>query len=120
MKRLAATFILGFASSAFASAPNLTGTWQVHTSIGGNDQEQTCTLTQKDADLSGDCKSEQGTVKITGTVDEKGVSWKYDSEYNGTALTVTFQGKLDADKISGEANVDPFGVSGEFTATRSK
>ena len=60
-------------------------------------------------------------LAVTGTVDGKKVTWKYDSDYNGTALTLTYTATLDdSDKISGSVEVQPFGVSGDFTATPVK
>ena len=58
---------------------------------------------------------------MTGAVDGKKVTWKFDSEYNGTPLTLTYTATLDdSNKISGSVEVEPFGVSGDFTATPVK
>jgi hypothetical protein len=58
---------------------------------------------------------------VFGKMDEKNVTWKYQSEYNGSPLTVTFKGTLDsATKITGRVAVEEFGIEGEFTATQSK
>ena len=94
--------------------------WKLHQSIAGNDNDSECTFTQKDNDLTGSCTADQGTVTLAGKVDGKKVSWSYDSEYNGTPLTVKFTGTLDSDKITGEVEVDPFSVTGDFTATQVK
>ena len=49
------------------------------------------------------------------------MTWKYESEYNGSPLTLTYTGTLDdSGKIAGSVDVDPFGVTGDFTATPSK
>jgi hypothetical protein len=101
-------------------ADPLSGKWTVTSSIAGNESKLDCTFTQTKSDLTGSCAGEQGAVKITGKVDGSKVSWSYASDYNGTALTITYKGKLDAGKITGETTVDPFGVSGEFTATPVK
>src|ERR1700736_6558263 len=122
MKKLLAIAIVLFASSAFAAAPNLTGKWTVHQSIAGNDAHSECNLIQTDSTLAGTCKSQDGKdLPIKGSVDGSKVKWQFDSEYNGTPLTIKFTGTVDdSGKMSGSVDVDPFGVSGDFSAIRSK
>jgi hypothetical protein len=122
MKRLFASSALLFASSAFAAgAPSLTGQWSVHNSIAGSESDQECKFVQTDNQLAGSCKSDDKEVKITGSLDGKKLTWKYDSDYNGTPLTLTYTATLDdSGKIAGSVEVQPFGVTGEFTATQSK
>jgi len=122
MRKFAIALLLALAPSTFAqtAAPDVTGKWTVVSSIAGNESTSTCTFAQTGSDMSGSCVSEQGTVKITGKVEGTSVSWSYNSDYNGTALTLRYKGKLADGKITGEASVDPFGVSGDFTATPVK
>jgi hypothetical protein len=123
MKAVLAASTLLFATSAFAAgATSLTGQWSIHNSIAGNDSDQDCKFVQQDNAITGTCKSAEGKdLAVTGTVDGKKVTWKYDSDYNGTALTLTYTATLDdSDKISGSVEVQPFGVSGDFTATPVK
>ena len=121
MIKLAAALLLVVPSLALAQDPNsISGKWKVTTSIGGNENSATCSFTQTGKDLTGTCAGDQGTMKITGKVDGSSVSWSYASDYNGTALTLTYKGKLADGKITGEATVDPFGVSGEFSAAPAK
>ena len=120
MKAVLAASTLLFAASAFAAgATSLTGQWSIHNSIAGNDSDQDCKPVQQENAITGSCKSAEGKdLAVTGTVDGKKVTWKYDSDYNGTALTLTYTATLDdSDKISGSVEVQPFGVSGDFTAT---
>ncbi len=79
-------------------------------------------MTQKDNDISGTCKTDNGEGKAIGKVDGTKVTWSYDSEYNGSPLTVKYLGTLDAaaSKISGTVSVEQFGVEGDFTAALSK
>lgn len=44
----------------------------------------------------------------------------YKSEYNGSPLTVKYDGALQSNKITGTVNVEEYGVDGDFTATLSK
>lgn len=121
MIKLATALLLVIPALSMAQSPtSVSGKWKVTTSIGGNENSADCSFTQTGNDLSGTCTGDQGSVKITGKVDGVAVSWSYASDYNGTALTLTYKGKLADGKIAGEATVDPFGVSGEFTATPAK
>jgi len=109
------------ATTASAENASVAGKWHIHDSIAGNDSDADCVFEQKDADLTGTCKVEMGSVKITGKVDGKKVSWSYKSEYNGSPLTVNHEGTLDADnKITGKASVPDYSVDGDFTATQAK
>lgn len=121
MRKLAFTVTL--LSSAFALAQvnaSIAGKWKVHASLAGTDSDSACTFIQKDSELTGSCVSEQGTVQITGKVTGAKASWSFKSDYNGTPLVITYAGTLADGKIKGEADVDPFGVSGDFTATPDK
>ncbi len=48
------------------------------------------------------------------------MSWKFDVDYNGTPLTMTYSGTLDdtAKNMTGKITVEPVGVEGEFTAKK--
>jgi len=103
------------------AADEVSGKWQIHQSIVGNEADLSCTFTQTGDDLAGTCDSPTGGVKVTGKVAEKKVTWTYQSEYNGSPLTMKYSGTLaSATKMTGTVNVDPYGVEGEFTATSAK
>jgi hypothetical protein len=116
------SLLLLYTTAALAvGAPNLTGQWTVHNSIAGNESDQECKITQTEAKLSGSCKDTERDVQITGSIDGKKVTWKYASEYNGSPLTLTYAGTLDdSGKITGTVDVDPFSITGDFTAAPSK
>ncbi len=120
MKTLAALSTLLFAASAVAATPSLTGQWSVHNSIAGNESDQTCKFVETDNKITGTCKGEESDkdAQVTGSVDGNKVTWKYDMDYNGSPLTLTYTATLDdSGKVAGNVEVDPFGVSGDFTAT---
>ena len=121
MKIIAPSLMMLASASAFA-APAINGQWKIHNSIAGNESDQICTLTLTDATLSGSCKTEQGDAKVTGSLKDNKLSWQYNSDYNGSPLTLNYTATLGdtADKIAGTVEVDPFGVSGDFTATPVK
>lgn len=113
---------LGAAPALMVAADNVSvaGKWHVHDSIAGNDSDSDCTFVQKDIDLTGTCKTDQGSVTITGKVEGKKVTWSYKSEYNGSPLTVNHEGTLNDGKIVGTAHVPEYSVDGDFTATQAK
>jgi invasion protein IalB len=98
-----------------AAPPSLTGKWKVHIIVAGNEQDQQCSFTQSDKAIAGTCNSDQGQVKVTGSVDGSKATWKFDSEYQGTPITLTYTGAFDdKGKLSGSVDVAPFNVSGDF------
>jgi hypothetical protein len=116
------TLLLFVATSALAAtAPNLTGQWTVHNSIAGNESDQECKFIQTETKLTGSCKGPEKEVQITGSVNGNKVIWNYDSDYNGTPITLIYTATLDdSGKIAGTVEVSPFAVSGDFTAVPSK
>jgi hypothetical protein len=121
MNKMLASSALLFAASALAAAPNLTGEWTIHNSIAGNESDQQCKFVQADSKLSGTCKSQDKDVEITGSLDGNKVTWKYDSDYNGSPLTLVYTATLDdSGKVAGSVEVQPFSVTGDFTATPVK
>jgi hypothetical protein len=117
MKRLLAISALLFASSAFA-AQTLTGRWTIHSNIAGNESDQECRLVVTGNKITGTCKSRDKDLQVTGTVDGNKATWQYESDYNGSPITLIYTATLnDSGKIAGTAEVQPFGVTGDFTAT---
>jgi hypothetical protein len=101
-----------------ADSPTFSGKWQVQTNIAGNESRQDCTFTQQGDDRTGTCRSERGTVQINGKADGKRITWRFKSEYEGSPLTVIYQGALEAAaKITGTVSVPEFAADGDFTAT---
>jgi hypothetical protein len=124
MKLLILTVVLAFTSVSAYGADNASigGKWNIHSNIAGNESDSVCTLTQKDTDLTGTCKTDQGESQASGKVDGNKISWSYKSDYNGSPLTVKYSGTFDsaANKITGSVTVEEFGVDGDFTATSAK
>jgi len=123
MKLLLASLLLASASVAAYAADDasIAGKWQIQTSVAGNESTYPCTFEHKESELTGGCSPELGAVQIKGKVEGKKVTWTYKTEYNGSPLTVTFKGTLDAaGKIAGSVVAEEYGVEGEFTATQPK
>jgi hypothetical protein len=122
MPALSATALVLFAgvasAQAQAPAPSLTGKWKIHIAIGGNEQDQKCSFTQTDKTLAGTCDSDHGEVKVAGSVDGNKATWKFDSEYNGTPITLVYTGAFDdKGKLAGSVEVQPFNVTGDFAVS---
>jgi hypothetical protein len=119
---LLSVLLTSTAAFAFAAdTSSLSGKWQVHGAISDHELNQNCTFTQKDTDLTGNCISETRTVEISGKVDGKKVTWMYKSDYEGTPITVNFEGRLESEtKITGTVSVPEYSAEGDFTATQSK
>ena len=98
----------------------VSGKWQIHQNIVGNESDLSCTFTQSGEELSGTCDGAMGSVKINGNVAENKVTWTVQTEYNGSPLTLKYSGTLASAKMTGGVSVDPYGVEGEFTATPAK
>jgi hypothetical protein len=115
---LASVSVLAVAAD---SAP-ISGKWNIHNSVAGNESDAACTFTQKDTELTGTCTSDNGSGKATGKVDGTKITWSYDSQYNGSPLTLTYSGTFDstANKIAGTVSVEQYGVDGDFSATLVK
>jgi hypothetical protein len=97
------------------------GRWEVAANIGGRSTGMDCLFKQKDAELTGTCEGDSGALPITGKVDGKTVSWQFNTQYEGQALTVIYTGTLEsAEKIAGSVDVQPLSVSGDFVAKRAK
>jgi hypothetical protein len=115
---------LAVSTAALSSADDgasINGNWKIHTSIAGNESDIACALTQKESAVTGKCTSERGDVEMTGKITGQKVSLSYKSEYNGTPLTVVYEGTLEATAgMKGSVSVPEFGVAGDFTATQSK
>ena len=117
MKGLLVTSALLFASSAFA-AQDLAGQWSVHSSIAGNESGQICKLVVTGDKITGICRAQDKDHQVTGTVAGNKATWQYESDYNGSPLTLIYTAALeDSGKIAGTVEVRPFNVTGEFTAT---
>ena len=70
--------------------------------------------------IGGSADTWQPVNATISTIDRKCqiIETKYDSDYNGTPLTLSYTATLDdTGKFAGTVEVQPFGVSGDFTAT---
>lgn len=123
MKRLfASLFVVSTLTPVLAAQDtSLNGNWKIHSNSMGNESDLQCTFAQKDKDVAGTCKGDQDTMKITGNIDGKKITWQFKSEYNGQPLTLVYTGTMEtAGEITGTVDIQPMAVSGEFTAKQAK
>jgi hypothetical protein len=112
------------ADAAPTTAPAVVGdTWKVTGDVQGTAVSMTCILSETDHKLTGSCSGVGDDAKpkaLTGETTEKGLSWKFDSAYQGSPITLHMAGSKSADgtKMTGTIAVDPMGVDGTFTAVK--
>jgi len=107
------------ASLHAASTDSIGGKWQLKGDVVGNPINTVCQFSQAGTKITGVCSSmEQGgpDQPITGEVKGDSVTFSHGGDYQGTALTITYSGKLAANKLEGTINVKPFDAAGTFTA----
>jgi hypothetical protein len=109
------------ATTGFAQAQtpaSLNGKWKIHT-VMVQESDSTCTFTQKDSVLTGDCEGDNGKYNVTGKVEGNKVSWSFKTDYNGSPLTVSYDGTISSDgKMAGASHVAEMSLDGDFTAIK--
>jgi hypothetical protein len=106
-------------STATTASPSVTGTWSVSLQLESISATPTMVLKQDGEKLTGEYISQQyGKFPLTGTVKGSDVTINFAMTVEGTALNVTYAGKIDKDgKIAGSVNLGDM-MSGTFTATK--
>ena len=94
------------------------GTWNLTMQTPMGERRSTLTLSTAGGTLTGKQEAEGNTTDIAeGTASGNDVSWKV-SITNPMPLTLTFNGTVDGDKLSGTADTGMFG-SFPFEGTRA-
>jgi|SRR5271168_1844665 len=118
MKRIAIA-LLGLSIPAMAADAKLAGDWKLVSDVGGTTRESACTFTQDGSKVTGDCKREDHTTHLAGTVTDKSLHMTAKSEYEGTPIDLTYDATFADDKtIKGTVDVQPFDAQGTFTLTK--
>jgi hypothetical protein len=121
MTRIGILFLAGLAAlPAAAQATDVSGLWQVSTTLRQAPVVMDCSLLQIGVQLSGWCEPETpdaAPAALTGQLDEKRASWGYDVMDNGRKAHLAYTGTLtDPLAMSGQLAVD--GISAPLMATR--
>ncbi len=115
------TALLASALAAAPAADSITGTWKITGDVMGNPLNSVCALKQAAAKITGTCTNTDAAdakpVDVTGEVKDGKVTFSHGGDYQGQALTITYAGALaSAKELKGTIDVQPFGVTGTFTA----
>jgi len=100
-----------------ASAADVSGAWKLEGDIAGVHINRVCTIKQAENKLTGGCKNQTNELALTGEVNGNDVIWNYDTEYEGTKVTLVFKGTVEAG-TSMKGKIETTGTSGEFTAKK--
>ncbi|HEY0777410.1 MAG TPA: hypothetical protein VGD56_05530 [Gemmatirosa sp.] len=97
---------------------SVAGTWKLTGDVQGNPVNEVCTLKQAGAAVTGTCTGESGQAyPVTGEIKDGKLTFRHGGEYQGTALTLTYSTPVSSAKaMKGSIDVQPFGVTGDFTA----
>ena len=101
-----------------APADTTAQTWQLQGDVSGFPINSTCTVRVVDTALTGACTSaEGGSYEIAGTVQGENVTFSHDADYEGQPISVIYTGTAQSEtEVRGTIDVQPFDVSGYFTA----
>jgi hypothetical protein len=104
-----------------APADSVPGTWQITGDVAGNPVVVTCVITQSGTALKGNCSNATSApLPLTGEVKEGKVTFQYEVDYQGQALTIVYSATFASPKeLKGTIEVKPMGASGTFAATRA-
>ncbi|MBZ5621509.1 MAG: hypothetical protein LAQ69_22700 [Acidobacteriia bacterium] len=109
--------ILAALSALPVAAADISGAWKLEGDIAGVHINRVCAIKQADNKITGGCKNQTNELVLTGEVNGSNVTWKYDTDYEGTKVTLVFKGTIE-EGASMKGSIEASGASGEFTAKR--
>ena len=110
-------------------ASDVTGAWEIVGSAMGFPVNALCAISQQNKKLSGNCVSKRTRIdaKVSGEMDGPKIVFRYDFMFEGTPMTVAYDGKLENDgMIRGDMEVlsdppaPPSSAKGTFIAYKGK
>jgi hypothetical protein len=94
------------------------GTWNITTQSPQGTMQGTLTINQNGDSFEGTMTSEFGTATISnGEINGRSISWSISINAGPQPITVTYEGQVDGDRITGRATAGEFGTF-PFTAQR--
>lgn len=116
---LAAALTLALAPLAIAqSGPNVTGTWAFDVTTDQGTGNPTITFKQDGEKLTGHYAGTFGEADLTGTIKGKDITFSFNAEVQGFALTSTYKGTVETPTtMKGTLEISQVGA-GTFTATK--
>ena len=117
---LIATFVLiASASSVFAQKPAV-GTWAFTTISPEGETKSTLVISEDSGKYKATAKSERGERPYDSVaVEGNAITLVLTVSYNGSPMTITYNGKIDKDKMEGEADFGGL-ATGTWSATAQK
>ena len=108
-----------FASSAFAQKPAV-GTWAFTTISPEGETTSTLVISEDGGKYKAMAKSERGERPYDSVaVDGSNITLVLTISYNGSPMTITYNGKIEGEKMGGEADFGGL-ASGTWSATAQK
>jgi hypothetical protein len=98
---------------------NMTGTWDVSGTAGGNKVVSTCVMQMaQDGKVTGTCTGMDGkAMPVKGMMSAEAVSWSYASVHKGDKIVLNYVGMVNVDgSVIGTITIDPFNAQGNFIA----
>ncbi|HEX9164550.1 MAG TPA: hypothetical protein VF862_01465, partial [Gemmatimonadales bacterium] len=88
----------------------MTGTWTITTNSPQGMMESTLSVTQQGTSFSGTMTSQMGTSPVAdGTVAGRRVSWGLTLAMGGQSFTLTYEGEVTGNRMSGTVTAGTFG-----------
>src|SRR5436190_23042483 len=90
-----------------AGAAEVGGVWHLVGHVADVNIDRVCTIKQAAGKIQGPCKNQMGETVLSGEVNGKNVTWKYEAKYEGATVVLLFKGALESDA----------GMTGSITAS---
>ncbi len=117
MKQIALAFVAAVLTSVTLLAADVAGTWNVDGDVVGNPVKFTTVWKQDGEKLSGTATLEGKDTPVTGSVNDKTVTFEFDNDHEGTTYHLVFTGTL-GDDGGLKGSIAVAGVEGTFTAKK--
>ena len=111
--------LLSLHAAPAPATDTLAGRWQIKGDVMGNPVNETCTFTQADSVLTGNCAGEDGEAALlAGEIKGGKVTFWHGGDWEGQALTIVYSGTMSSKtELKGTIEVRPMNAAGTFTMT---
>jgi hypothetical protein len=103
--------------------PSPEGAWEINGDVQGTPVQLTCVLTKAELKLTGTCANgdlDKTPHALTGAILDKGLAWRFDTEYQAQPITVSMKATVSPDgaTMRGTIAVAPMDAAGTFTGVK--
>ena len=103
-----------------AFCADVAGRWRLTGQIAEVAIDRLRTLRQTSNKIEGSCKNQAGEVMLSGEVDGKSVTWKYEAKYQDVPVLLVFQGSLESEtEVKGSITASDLAGNNATTGTFS-